>query len=451
VAARDQAVAEVSNWEDLRRRAREIKAHTLSFLSYYLGRLEARVAEQGGRVVWAETAREAVDFVVELAYSKAATKAVKSKSMLGEEIGLNESLAHAHIQPVETDLGEYIVQLAGETPSHLVIPALHKSRQEVADLFVEKLGMAPTEDVEQITLTARRVLREHFLSARLGVTGVNFAVAENGAVVVVENEGNARLSVSVPEIHVALMGIEKVVPRVVDLAVFLKLLTRNATGQKVSTYVDMISGPRRAGEIDGPGEFYLVLIDNGRSRILADEYLRQTLYCIRCGACLDSCPVYQKVGGHAYRSTYQGPIGAILTPQLSSAETAAEHPFASSLCCACADICPVKIDIPRILLRLRAQVQEERNARALRAPVEKWGMTLWSRLMGAPAAYRWFSRLARLAQAPFRRGDRLSLPFPPFRAWTKSRELPPLASRTFRAQFEERSIRALERGSRREA
>jgi len=434
-AGRRQAIAEVANWEELRQHARQVKAHTISRLGEYLELLEKNVIAQGGNVVWAETGPDALDFIFQLALEKGIRKVVKSKSMLGEEIRLNEELERNGIEPIETDLGEYIVQLGHEHPSHIVFPALHKSKEQVSALFADKLGMPPTDDCEKITATARKVLRRHFLSARMGITGVNFGVAETGTIVVVENEGNARLSVSVPEIHVAIMGLEKVIPRAEDLGVFLKLLTRNATAQKISTYVNLINGKRRPGELDGPSEFYLVLLDNGRTRILADEFLRQTLYCIRCGACLDVCPVYQTIGGHAYHSTYQGPIGAILTPQLLSAEDAPEHPFASSLCGACQEICPVKIEIPHILLKLREKVQDQKSARAGRLPLERWGLQAWSWIMTSPGRYATTNRLARGFAKMFARKGRN--PVPPLSYWTKSRELPVLAPKTFRELFEE--------------
>ena len=307
--ARDAAVAEVENWEALRQHAHDVKAHTLAHLDRYLEQLEERVLAQGGRVIWAQTGEEAVEFVLDLAHRKGIRKAVKSKSMLAEEIHLNPALEKARIDPVETDLGEYIIQLAHETPSHIIAPALHKSRQQIGRLFTEKLGMPPSDDVEAITATARRLLRSDFLSAPMGITGVNFGVAESGTIVIVENEGNARLTVSAPSIHVALMGVEKVIPRAADLSVFLKVLCRSATGQHMTSYVNFINGPRRTGELDGPEEFYLVLLDNGRINILRDEFLRQTLSCIRCGACLTVCPVYQRVGGHAYNPLIRGRSG----------------------------------------------------------------------------------------------------------------------------------------------
>ncbi|MCZ6877954.1 MAG: LutB/LldF family L-lactate oxidation iron-sulfur protein [Acidobacteria bacterium] len=432
---RDEAVSEVPNWEELRRYARDVKAHTLSRLPVYLQSLEEKVLEQGGKVIWAETGQEAVQFILDLSHRRGVREVVKGKSMLSEEIHLNRALERAQIKPVETDLGEYVIQLAGEKPSHLVAPALHKSRKEIADLFVQKLGMAPTGDVLEIIATARKLLRHHFLTARMGITGVNFAVAETGTIVIVENEGNVGLSVSVPEIHIALMGIEKVIPRSRDLAVFLKLLIRSATGQKMTSYVNCLNGPRRSDELDGPQEFYLILVDNGRSKILADDFMRQSLSCIRCGACLDVCPVYQTIGGHAYGSTYQGPIGAILTPLLTSVGEAPEHAFASSLCGACYEVCPVKIQIPQILLKLRERVQSERNGKTARISLEKAAMQVWARVMCSPALYTRLGGWARILQNTFWKNGKPKLPFPPFSRWLKHRDLPALAERSFRELY----------------
>ncbi len=440
--SRDQAVSEVSNWEELRQYAHDVKTHTLARLGHYLQQLEQRVIEQGGKVVWAETAEEAVHFILELAHQKGIRKVVKSKSMLTQEIHLNEELERAQIQAVETDLGEYIVQLAQEAPSHLIAPAIHKSRGEIADLFAEKLGIPRTEDAKEITRLVRKLLRSEFLTARMGISGLNFAVAETGTIVIVENEGNARLSISVPQVHVALMGIEKVIPRSSDLAVFLKLLARSATGQKMTCYVNFINGVRRAGELDGPQELYLVLLDNGRSKILADDFLSQTLSCIRCGACLNVCPVYQRIGGHAYGSAYQGPIGAILTPQLFSVHQVPEHPFASSLCGACHEICPVKIEIPHILLKLREKVQQQLNAKTARLPLEKWAMQIWAWVMCSPARYIRLGRWMRFFQKFFVRKGKLRIPFPPLNRWVKHRELPSLAAKTFSEIYQLEKTRA---------
>ncbi|MGH9341884.1 MAG: LutB/LldF family L-lactate oxidation iron-sulfur protein [Acidobacteriota bacterium] len=433
--SRDEATSEVSNWQELRQYAHDVKAHTLARLDHYLEQLESRVIEQGGQVIWAETAAQARDFVIELARQKQIGSVVKSKSMLTEELHLNKALEQAGIRPVETDLGEYIVHLAGVPPSHITGPALHMSRQEIAQLMVEKVGMPPTEDPEEITMTVRRLLRRQFLSTRLGITGVNFAIAETGTIVVVENEGNAWLAASTPEIHVAIMGIEKVIPRVADLAVFLKLLTRSATGQKITSYVNLMNGARRSGETDGPEEFYLVLVDNGRSKILEDSFLRQTLACIRCGACLNVCPVYQSIGGHAYASTYQGPIGAILTPQLLSHRLAPEHPHASSLCGACYEVCPVKIEIPHILLKLRERGHRESEQKGLNSRLEKWGMKVWAWTTASPVRFNRAGRWLRLFQKPFQKNGSLRIPFPPFSGWSRDRELPSLPEKSFRQLY----------------
>ncbi|UCF36660.1 MAG: iron-sulfur cluster-binding protein [Acidobacteriota bacterium] len=437
--SRNAAVAAVPNWQDLRNHARQVKLHTLERLDLYLERLETKIEANGGKVVWAEDTAAAVAAIVEIARSRSARKVVKSKSMLTEEIHLNPALEDAGLDVVETDLGEYIVQLCGEVPSHLVTPALHKSKEEVAELFIEKLGMTPTDDIGELTQAARRVLRQHFLSADVGISGVNFAVAETGTLVVVENEGNARLSTSVPRTHIAIMGIEKVIPRVSDLAVFLKLLIRSATGQKVTSYINLISGPRRAGEVDGPEEFYLILVDNGRTKVHSDLHFRQSLACIRCGICLNVCPVFQKIGGHAYGSVYQGPIGSVLTPQFLSESVAPQHPFASSLCGACKEICPVKIEIPDLLLELRQRVQEKTTKG--RPFGEKAAMIVWAWMMTSPFRYKLASWLVtRIARRFISKGKPL-LNFPPLSAWQKKRDLPPIPARSLKELYRARGGR----------
>ena len=436
--ARARAVEEVENWEDLRTHASRVKGHTLDRLDDYLIRLEESIEGAGGKVVWAKDAAEAVDFILQLLHRREATRVVKSKSMTTEEVDLNRELEKAHISPLETDLGEYIVQLAGQKPFHLLAPALHFSTREIAELFERERGMPYTEDEEEITAWARTELRKEFLKADVGISGVNFAVAETGTLVIVENEGNALLSTSCPPVHIALMGIEKVVPRLADLPIFLKLLTRSATGQPISSYVHFITGPRRPAEPDGPEELYLILLDNGRSRILKDPYLSQTLHCIRCGACLNACPVYQTIGGHAYGSPYQGPIGAILTPQLYDFEEALEHPFASSLCGACGEVCPVKIEIPHILLKLRNRIQQKQAARASGLPFERLGFRIWAWAMSHPARFERLSRWVRRLQGLLLSKQVLSLPFSPLRKWARSRELPQLPSRSFREIYQKR-------------
>ncbi len=426
--SRQAAIDEVDNWQELRSYARSVKLHTLARLHDYLTQLEENVLRNGGRVIWAGSAEEARQAVLDIAREQGVRSVVKSKTMLGEEIGINPALEKAGIEVVETDLGEYIVQLCNEPPFHIVTPAFHKSKEDVARLFVDHLGMEPTDDIAELTATARRTLRRKFLEADLGISGVNFGIAETGTLVVVENEGNARLSTSLPRTHIALMGIEKIIPRAQDLPVFLKLLTRSATGQRISSYVNLISGPRRESEPDGPEEFVLILVDNGRSRILEDRMLRQTLSCIRCGACLNTCPVYQRIGGYAYASVYQGPIGAILMPQLLSSREAPDHPFASSLCGACKEVCPVKIEIPEILLRLRARAQ----AQGLGGTAERWGIRLWANTMASARRFERAGRLMRRLLPMLTLGGRLRIPFPPLSAWQKSRDLPEIPRQSFR-------------------
>jgi len=439
--ARNQAAADLPNWEELRTQAHAIKRHTIENLSTYLQQLEARVRERGGTVYWADDAAQACSYVVELARARGVKLAVKSKSMVTEEIELNHALGRAGIEAVETDLGEYIIQLAGEKPSHIVAPAVHKSRAQIADLFEKKLGLPHTEDVAKLTATARAVLRQKFLAAGMGITGANFAIAESGSIVLMENEGNIRFSSSAPKIHVAVVGVEKVIPRMADLAVFLPLLARSATGQKLGSYVSILSGARRPGEPDGPEVFHLVLLDNGRTRMLADPVAqpegsprrptlrRQTLYCIRCGACLNVCPVYRKIGGHAYPWVYSGPIGAILTPQMLGFPMAPKLPFASSLCGACRDVCPVKIPIPEMLLLLRSlETESMPGGRWL----ERTGFRLWAWAMRQPWLYRLGGRAARFIPA------RLLAAAGPLAWWRKTRELPVFPGESFRDWWRER-------------
>jgi L-lactate dehydrogenase complex protein LldF len=344
------SVNALPDYQELRTHANAIKAHTIENLDWYLEEFERNVVAHGGQVHWCRMASEVANVVLEIARRRAAKLIVKSKSMTTEEIDLNERLEHHGIQSVESDFGEYIIQLMHQRPYHIVAPALHLTRYDVADIFETILGVPNDPVIENQTRTARGVLREKFLEADIGISGANFLVADSGAVTIVENEGNARLSTSAPKVHIAVAGIEKLIPRAQDLATFLKLLARSATGQPLSVYTSFLSGPRREGETDGPEEFHVVLFDGGRSKLLADPDKRQSLYCIRCGACLNHCPVYRKVGGHSFPWVYSGPIGAILTPQFRGVENAPELPFASSLCGACAEVCPVKIEIPKILL-----------------------------------------------------------------------------------------------------
>src|SRR5438270_9921837 len=358
--------------------------------------------------------------------------------MTTEEIDLNERLEHHGLESVETDLGEYILQLAHERPYHIVAPALHKTRYDVADIFSKRLNVPNEVVIEKQTAIARAVLREKFLQADIGISGANFLVADSGAVVIVENEGNARLTTSAPKAHIAVAGIEKVIPRAQDVATFLKLLARSATGQLLSVYSSFLSGPRRSGEVDGPKEFYVVLLDNGRTKLLPDRGKRQSLYCIRCGACLNTCPVYRKIGGHSFPWVYSGPIGAIITPQFLGAMHEPALPFASSLCGACAEVCPVKIDIPKILLELRAEVKKA-QARDTSAKLERLAYRVWAWVMRHPRIYEMAGMAAGSLAPEAANGYIRSAPpllnHGPIRGWLSQRDLPAPAPKSFRQMW----------------
>ena len=346
--------------EQLRSAGNAIKRRALKQLPQLLERLEANCAKNGIQVHWAEDMTQANTIVLEILRRNDARDIVKGKSMVSEEMHLNHFLEENNIDAIETDLGEFIIQLNHETPSHIIVPAIHKNKDEVARIFHEKIPDTPyTEDVEELTAIARRVLRKRFAAAKVGLSGVNFAIAETGTLLLVENEGNGRMCTTVPEVHVAVMGLEKVVEKLSDVPPLLRLLTGSATGQTITTYVNMITSPRRSGEKDGPKEVHLVILDNGRSRMLADPEFRQTLLCIRCGTCLNHCPVYVRIGGHAYGHVYPGPIGKILTPQMEGLERAGVLATASSLCGACGEVCPVKIPIPDLIRRLRNESYDQ--------------------------------------------------------------------------------------------
>jgi L-lactate dehydrogenase complex protein LldF len=413
---RKEAAASLPNWEDLRSQARAIKDEVLSHLDRYLEEFVGNAESRGARVHWARDAAEANSIICGLTTERAARVVVKSKSMTTEETHLNDALEAAGMRVVETDLGEYIIQLAHEPPSHIIAPAIHKTRQQVSELFTAELGMPTTDDIAQMTSTARATLRDRFASADVGISGVNFAVAETGTIVIVENEGNIRLTTSLPRIHIAMMGIEKVIPRFADLDVFLKLLPRSGTGQRLTTYQSFITGTKRHATDEGPDELHIVLLDNGRSRMLAHPVTRQSLACIRCGACLNACPVYQQVGGHAYGSVYPGPIGAVITPQLVGIAKAAQLPYASSLCGACREVCPVKIDIPRLLLHLRGEISVRKGSVA-----ERLAFKVWARVMTSPSLYKLGSVAGRILQRVV----------PISRAWTSGRDLRPIESKSF--------------------
>jgi L-lactate dehydrogenase complex protein LldF len=440
----------LDNWEQLRTEARAIKDAVLLHLDQYLEQFVTNAERCGAQVHWARDASEANQVICRLAEGRGAGRIVKSKSMVTEEIHLNAALETRGYEVIETDLGEYIIQLAGETPSHIIAPAIHKTKKQIAELFTAKLDIEPTDDVDKLTSAARRVLRQRFAAADMGISGVNFGVADTGTILILENEGNIRLTTSLPKTHIAVMGIEKILPHFADLDIFLKLLPRSGTGQKLTTYQSLITGAKRKESDEGPEQLHIVMLDNGRSRMLAHPVTRQALACIRCGACLNACPVYQQIGGHAYGSVYAGPIGAVITPQLIGLGKAAQLPYASSLCGACRDVCPVKIDIPELLLHLRAEItaagirsrRQEAGSRIRKRSGERFAFKLFTALMARPRLYEWSIRLGRLLQGPIVRQGRigkaggvLSRLVPPLGAWTNGRDMRPLAERTFREQW----------------
>jgi len=444
VKGRNERFAELPDVELVRDRARAIRIETLSHLDRYLEQFAANVEKNGGHVHWAADSAEAQKIVLDLiqsvspllSRSPAPLLVAKSKSMVSEEIELNRALEKAGIRSIETDLGEFIVQLRGEKPSHLITPAVHLRREDVSTLFEKQFGMTPTNDVRVMTGVAHEQLRRVFFSAAVGVSGVNFGVVETGTLALVTNEGNGRLCTTLPRVHIALMGLERLVPTLDDLEVMMRLLPRSATAQKLSAYVTLLTGPRRAAEPDGPDELHVVLLDNGRSRTLGSD-LAESLLCIRCGACLNVCPIYREIGGHAYNSTYGGPIGSVVSPALFGSEFG-ELANASTLCGACRDICPVRIDIPTMLLAVRG-----RNIERGQAPTWlKFGMQLWRWAMATPARYRVAQRFAALGSRLVARAGRIrALPWP-LSAWTQRRDFPAFAGETFRERWKNRKQKA---------
>jgi L-lactate dehydrogenase complex protein LldF len=455
---RREAANSLDHWEELRTQARAIKDETLLHLDRYLEQFTANAEAAGAQVHWTRDAAEANRIVCRLAKERNVRLVVKAKSMATEEIHLNTALEAEGIEALETDLGEYIIQLAGETPSHIIAPAIHKTKGQIAELFTAKLGLEPTEDVAKLTITARQVLRDKFAAADMGVSGVNFGVAETGTILILENEGNIRLTTSLPKTHVAVMGIEKLIPRFADLDVFLKLLPRSGTGQHLTAYQSLLTGTKRRGEEEGPEELHIILLDNGRSRMLAHPVTRQSLACIRCGACLNACPVYQQIGGHAYGSVYPGPIGAVITPQLFGLAKAAQLPYASSLCGACRDVCPVKIDIPELLLHLRAEITDRSQTSEVRGRktetirprrLESIAFKVWAAVMTRPRLYEWSGRFARVLQRSVVHDGKigkvtgmLSRIAPPLSAWTSARDLRPIEAETFRERWREETTKS---------
>jgi L-lactate dehydrogenase complex protein LldF len=435
VANRARAAERLPEFEALRDQGRDLKNHTLAQLDLYLLAFEAKVTALGGTVHWARDAAEARAVVLEICRTARARTVTKSKSMVTEEIGLNAFLESNGLEPVETDLGEYILQISGQPPSHIVGPAVHMTKDEISDLFVRHHGGRRLEDAGDLVAEARRILRQRYLAADVGITGANFLIAENGAAITVTNEGNAELTQGLPRTHIVVTGIEKVVPTMEDAFTLLRLLARSATGQEFAGYTTVLTGPKRPGDLDGPERYHVVLVDNGRTQMLGNE-LREMLRCIRCGACMNHCPVYLATGGHAYGWVYPGPMGSVLTPQMIGIEQGWPLPNASTFCGRCQEVCPVRIPLPKLMRYWREQQFE----RGLAPPAARWGLGVWGWLARRPRLYRLaaglavsglrlLSRQGRIRRAPLAAG------------WTGTRDLPAPQRGTFMHQWRARGHR----------
>jgi L-lactate dehydrogenase complex protein LldF len=424
---RDEQKARYASWQEARQAAAEIKWEAVNHLDRHLDEFARNLTARGAHVYWAEDGEQANKYILEVC-KRAGAKVIKSKTMTSEETHLNAALEKAGFEVVESDLGEYIMQLREEAPYHFVFPSMHLTRNEVSDIFEKKLGTEPADTPEELTMIARRVLREKYIQADVGITGANFAIAREGCISITENEGNARLTMSLPRVHIALVGIEKVLPTIDDLALFLPLLATAGAGQPLTGYNTMLFGPRQEGETDGPEEMHVVLLDNHRTNLLADPEQRDALHCIRCGACLNVCPIFKNVGGHAYGTTYQGPIGSVITPHLRGLQEWKHLSGASSLCGACTEACPVKIDIAHHLLQNRRNAAAEKPARLEQTAWKGFGF-----LMNHPGLYRLAVKLGRIFQPLHPIVKRT--PVDPMLVWTKSREFPDLAKKSFHEQW----------------
>ena len=438
-AKRARVVGEMPDWEALREAGRAIKERTLRHLDHYLVMLEKAVTRAGGHVHWAADAADANRIITGLVKAQGASEVVKIKSLTTDELGLNEALAEVGVTAYETDLAELIIQLAGERSSHILVPAIHKNRAEIRELFRRRLADTEglTDEPRDLAAAARTHLRKKFLNVPVAISGANFGVAESGAICIVESEGNGRMCLTLPRVLISVMGIEKTVPTWRDLEVYLQLLPRSSTAERMNPYTSFWTGVAPPG--DGPDEFHLVLLDNGRSQVLADQVGRQALYCIRCSACLNICPVYERTGGHAYNSVYPGPIGAILTPQLVGVENAGSLPYASSLCGACYDVCPVKINIPEVLVHLRGEVvRHKQETMGGRLAPEAVAMKTLGKVFASPRRYERMQKLGRFGQRMVvKRGMIESLPGY-LGGWTAVRDVYPVAQQTFREWWRDR-------------
>lgn len=429
---RDRSRAAFQDWQSARQAAAETKWEALNHLDRYLLQFVQKIEARGTKVHWASTGQQAREIILGIIREKKARSIIKSKAMTSEEIHLNEALEEAGFEVVESDLGEFIVQLRKEPPYHIVFPAMHLTRGEISELFTRELNSAPTQNPEELTLIARRVLRQKYIAADIGFTGANFAIAETGMISITENEGNARLTAALPKVMVTLLGIEKILPNLEDLALFLPMLATVGTGQPLTCYNSMYGGPRQPGEPDGPEEFHVVLLDNRRTELLADGEQRDALHCIRCGGCLNVCPIFRNVGGHTYHTTYSGPIGSVITPHLRGLQEWKHLSYASSLCGACTEICPVKINLHHHLLHNRRNASRQKPSF-----LEKTAFKVFSFIINRPSLYQCVKTAGRLLQR-FHflvKGTRLD----PAYAWTSTRELPPVAQQTFKEYWRSRS------------
>ena len=439
--SRQARAEELGNIEEWKARASKIRQHTIENLDSYLEQFADNVRKNGGNIHFAATDKDALDYIKEVVKAKDTHSIVKSKSMVSEEMHLNKVLEEEGIRMVETDLGEYIIQLANETPSHIIVPAIHKNKEQVAELFSKVAGKELPSDPHELTSFARRTLREEYFKAEVGITGCNFAIAESGSFVLVTNEGNARMSSTLPRTQIVIMGMERIVPTWEDLDVVLSLLPRSATGQKITSYVTAFTGPKQDIDVDGPEELHIVVVDNGRSNILGTKY-QEVLKCIRCGACLNVCPVYRHIGGHAYGSVYPGPIGAVLSPLLSDKKDHKELPFASTLCYACSEVCPVQIPLADLLREHRVDYVENNEG----SVGEKLAMKAFGMVVGNQGLYETAAKTAHTLMAPFSKAGYVDKSLPVLKNWTEVKDMPQPAKQSFRDWWQKEGKEAAKNG-----